>query len=283
MLRQKSFEKQTPTLYLVATPIGNLDELTPRAIEILSNVDVIAAEDTRNTLKLLTHFNIKNRLIAHHLHNEENSCRGILDLLRENKNVALVSDAGYPLINDPGQTLVKMVTEEGFCVVPVSGASAFIDALVASGLETEQFMYIGFLPVGDKEFREKVNEIKEYRHTIIFYEAPHRIEKTLKKLLELLGNRNICLAREITKIHEEFIRGTMEEVLSVVDELKGEMVLVVEGNKEEKKELSVFKLNEMVNREIEAGLSASQAIRRVAEMTGVKKNQVYSGYYNSDV
>ncbi len=275
MQRQKSFQEQKATLYLVATPIGNLQEMTPRAIEILREADVIAAEDTRNTQKLLTHFGIKNRMIAHHLHNERNSCEGILALLRENKNVALVSDAGYPLINDPGETLVKACAEEGFAVVPVSGASAFLAALVASGLNTGEFLFAGFLPVPEKEFTEKATRLAKATQTVIFYEAPHRIKKTLERLLAIMGDRRICLAREMTKIHEEFLRGRISEILEVADELKGEMVVVIEGARKTEESYDEESLVQSVLREKEAGLSLSDAVKKVAKESGMSRNRLY--------
>lgn len=280
MKRQSSFTNEMPTLYLVATPIGNLEEMTPRAIDVLNSVDVIAAEDTRNTQKLLSHFNIKTRMIAHHLFNETNSAKGILELLQNGQSVALVSDAGYPLISDPGETLVEMITRAGFNVVPVSGSSAFINALVASGLKTQPFTFVGFLPVKDNEFRSTLNKYKDYRHTLIFYEAPHRIVKTLTRMKEILGDRKVCLARELTKLHEEFIRGTLSEVLEIADDLKGEMVIVVEGNTyDERPSLSVSDLNKMVESQIQKGMSASDAIKAVAKSTGISKNEIYANFH----
>ena len=184
MIRQKSFENEKATLYVVATPIGNLEEMTPRAIHVLESVDVIAAEDTRNTLKLLNYFGIRTRLIAHHQHNEEQSANGLLELLRQGKNVAIVSDAGYPLISDPGSVVAKKVMEEGFNVVPISGSNAMLNALVASGMNTRHFLFYGFLKAQEKERIRELHELKYYPFTIVFYEAPHRIEKMLKSCLE---------------------------------------------------------------------------------------------------
>lgn len=189
MHRQKSFENEKPTLYVVATPIGNLDEMTPRAVEILQDVDVIAAEDTRNTMKLLTHFQIKTRLIAHHQHNERNSAEGLLDLLEKGNDVALVSDAGYPLISDPGSVAAKKIMDAGFNVVPVSGCNAMLDALVASGMNTQHFMFYGFLQTGEKARINELYELKYFPYTMVFYEAPHRIKKMLTSMLEVFGNR----------------------------------------------------------------------------------------------
>ena len=237
MQRQKSFDQKQPCLYLVATPIGNLEEITPRAISILKEVDVIAAEDTRNTRKLLTHFDIHTRLIAHHKHNERTSAMGLVQLLQEGKQVALVSDAGYPLISDPGQVVSEIVIQAGFGVIPISGANAMLNALVASGLPAQPFMFYGFLKPQEKEMVRELHALKEYPQTLIFYEAPHRVKKTLERMLYVLGDRRMCLARELTKRHEEFIRGTISEILDICEECKGEMVLVIAGNNDKKERM----------------------------------------------
>lgn len=274
MIRQKSFENEQSTLYLVPTPIGNLQEMTPRALEVLNSVDVIACEDTRNSGQLLKHFSIHKRLIACQNFNEDSSCRGIVKLLEEGKNVALISDAGYPLINDPGQKVVSHVTEAGYNVVPVSGCSAFLNALVASGLVAQPFLFVGFLPSGSSECRKKAELYKDYPMTLIFYEAPHRIEKTLRIFLEVFGDRKCTLARELTKVHEEFLRGTVSEILEVAKDLKGEMVLVLEGNKEEVT-LSDEELVSRVEKYVQEGMKTSMAIKEVSRETGVSKNRVY--------
>lgn len=279
MKRQKSFENDTATLYLVATPIGNLSEFTSRAIEVLNSVDVIAAEDTRNTMKLLTHFNIKTRCIAHHLHNEKESANGLLKMLSDGKNIALVSDAGYPLLSDPGQYVVDMVIDAGFNIVPISGANAGLNALVASGLSAQPFIFYGFLGNSEKERMQALHELKDQPYTFIVYEAPHRIEKMLRSALEVLGNRKICLARELTKKHEEFIRGTISEVLDVVDTLKGEMVIVIEGCKKEKDIVSAVKLASIVDDYVSDGLSSKEAIKKVAKEYGVSKNDLYKEFH----
>jgi 16S rRNA (cytidine1402-2'-O)-methyltransferase len=283
MKRQKSFDNDRPTCYLVATPIGNLNEMTPRAIEILKQVDVIAAEDTRNTIKLLSHFSIETRMIAHHEHNETQSANGILSLLEAGQNVALVSDAGYPLISDPGEILVKKIIEAGFNVVPISGSNAILDALVASGLSPQPFLFYGFLPVSDKECKAQLNQLKAYPYTLIFYEAPHRIVKTLKKIHEIFGDRNACLARELTKRHEEFLRGLLSELIEASEELRGEIVVVVEGNKDEHlPDVDLSEVNEMITSYITNGIPASQAIRKVSEETGIPKNELYARYHQKD-
>ena len=282
MNRQKSFESDKPILYVVATPIGNLQEMTPRAISVLENVDVIAAEDTRNTKKLLAHFGIHTKLISHHQHNETQSANGLLELLRQGQNVALVIDAGYPLISDPGWVVTQKVIEEGFSVVPISGSNAMLNALVASGLDTKHFMFYGFLKSQEKERIKELNELKYFPYTLVFYEAPHRIKKMLNSCLQVFGNRQICLARELTKKHEEFIRGTIEEILDIIDDIKGEMVIVVEGSKEEKlpDETSAMPLiHDQINSYIETGLTTNEAIKRVAKERGLSKNQIYKEYH----
>ncbi len=280
MIRQKSFEEGQTCLYLVATPIGNLQELTPRAISILKEVDLIAAEDTRNTMKLLSHFDIHTKVIAHHAHNEKQSTEGIIQLLHEGKQIALVSDAGYPLISDPGQTLVPRAIEEGFPVIPVNGSSAMLSALVASGLCAMPFYFHGFLPAKSSAARKELTELKSMKCTMVFYEAPHRIEDTLKVMQEVLGDRKISLCRELTKRFEEFIRGSISEVLEVVSELKGEMVLVVEGaSEDDAEEIDVMAL---VNQLMEEGLSTSAAIKEAAKRTGISKNEIYRQVHASE-
>lgn len=276
MNRQKSFENGQATLYLVPTPIGNLSEMSPRAVEVLNSVDVIACEDTRTSGTLLKHFEIHARLIAYHNFNEESSAKGIVALLEEGKNVALISDAGYPLINDPGQRVVSDVVEHGFNVVPISGPSAFLNALVASGLVAQPFLFVGFLPQGNGERKKKLMEYRDYPMTMIFYEAPHRIDRMLESCLEVLGDRKCTLARELTKKHEEFIRGTISEVLSVVEQIRGEMVIVVEGKqKSQQDELNEEEILSMVNGYLGEGMSTKDAIKATVKATGLSKNVVY--------
>ena len=276
MNRQKSFENEKPTLYLVPTPIGNLHEMTPRAIDILNSVDVIACEDTRNSGQLLKYFGISKRLIAYQNFNEASSTKGIINLLSQGNNVALISDAGYPLINDPGQRVVSEVTALGYNVVPISGCSAFLNALVASGLIAQPFIFIGFLPPSTHDCVKKLRLYQSYPMTLIMYEAPHRIEKMLQSCLDVLGDRHICIARELTKVHEEFIRGTISEILPIASELKGEIVVVIEGNQDDyEKDIDMGQILNMVNTSIESGMSTSAAIKEVAKQTGISKNQIY--------
>lgn len=281
MNRQKSFENNQPTLYLVATPIGNLDEMTYRSINILNEVNYIAAEDTRNTVKLLNHFNISTKLISHHEHNIKQSIPKLISLLEEGNDIALVSDAGYPAISDPGYELVKEAVSKDINVVPISGCNACLDALVVSGIAPQPFLFYGFLDHLDKKKKKELQDLKKYKETVVFYESPHRIKKTLSLMLDILGDRNIALCREITKKHEEIIRGQISEVLSIVDELKGEMVVVVEGSNEIQEEI-VFTttIKEDVDMYIEKGMSTKDAIKEVAKQRGLNKNSVYQEYHS---
>ena len=283
MRRQKSYENNQPTLFLVATPIGNLSEMTPRAIEVLKNVDVVAAEDTRNTMKLLSHFEISTRCIAHHMHNEYESAKGLLQLLDEGKNVAVVSDAGYPLVSDPGQVIVNMVVDAGYNVVPISGANAALNALVASGLPTQPFMFVGFIKGNESEKKKECLSVSKIKQTLVFYEAPHRIKKTLELFLEVFGNRQICLAREITKKHEEFIRGNISDIIEVCEDLKGEMVIVMEGCKDDQvtEDFPYAVIQEKIQMYISDGYSTKEAIKKVAKDHGLSKNELYKQFHNN--
>ncbi len=284
MNRQKSFENQKPTLFVVATPIGNLNEMTYRAIQVLKDVDYIAAEDTRNTVKLLNHFDISTRLVSHHEHNLMTAIPKIVHDLKNGLNIALVSDAGYPAISDPGYELVKEVIKEGMNVVPISGANACLDALVVSGIAPQPFLFYGFLDRNDKNKKKELEKLKKYQETIVFYEAPHRIKKTLKLMYDILGNRSIALCRELTKKHEEINRGTIEEILSVIDDMKGEMVIVVEGSHEEFQDQPlVFEQSivEHVEEYVEKGMSTKDAIKEVAKERKLSKNIVYNEYHKN--
>lgn len=280
MIRQKSFDREEAAIYVVATPIGNLNEMTPRAIEVLETVDVIAAEDTRNTVKLLHHFGIKTRLIAHHQHNEEHSADGIISLLEEGKKVAIVSDAGYPLISDPGNVLVKKASIKGYPIIPISGSNAMLNALVASGMDTQHFLFFGFLKQQEKERIKQLQSLKDFPYTIVFYEAPHRIGKMLKSCKEVFGDREICIARELTKRHEEFIKGTISELIDIADELKGEMVVIVEGCKKQEDVLvDSIDIQQRIRTYIEEGMTTNHAIKTVAKEMGISKNELYKQYH----
>lgn len=281
-MKQQSFKDDVAKLYCVATPIGNLKEMTPRAIEILNEVDVIAAEDTRTTQKLLSHFDIHTPCISHHLHNESASTDGILQLLRDGKNVALVSDAGYPLISDPGQHLVASVTREGFSVIPVSGSSAFLNALVASGLVVQPFAFMGFLEKKSSALEKQLLEDAQIPMTKIYYLSVHALRKSLETVYNVLGDIHICLARELTKQHEEFIRGSVSEVLDALTVEKGEFVLVME-HVVVSQEVSMAQLIQHVNDSIQTGLSVSKAIASVAKAHNVSKNKLYEAFHQEEL
>ena len=272
MKRNKTFDGQRPILYLIATPIGNLKEMSPRALEILSEVDIVAAEDTRNAFSLLANFGIKKELFSLREHNEIEASKHLLEKILSGKKIAYMSDAGYPGISDPGYLLVQEMIKNNICVSTISGSSAFINALVASGLETNHFFFYGFLPAKENEAKEGILSLKDKKETLIFYEAPHRINKTLGLLKENLGNRFACLARELTKINEEFIRGNLEE-LETLDDIKGEIVLIVEGNKE-KTIVEDDKIAARVAYFVELGLSQKDAINVVSEEFNVNKNYI---------
>lgn len=285
---QRSFaEEGTGALYLVATPIGNLDDMTVRCLETLRSVDVIACEDTRQTRKLLNHFQIDKRTVSYHEHNKEASGNGLLQWLAEGKRIALVSDAGLPAISDPGADLVRDATAAGFPVIPVPGANAGLTALIASGLPTDRFVFCGFLGRENKERREELERLKRYPETLIFYEAPHRIEKTLAALRASFGNRRAVLARELTKRYEEFVRGTLDELIEWTEagEARGEYCLIVEGftGPQEEEDTAAWwhmlTIAEHVDRYCQQGLSKKEAIKQTADDRGVAKRDVYNEYH----
>lgn len=283
MKRQKSFENEKPTLFLVPTPIGNLSEMTPRAIDVLNSVDVIACEDTRTSGQLLKHFDIHKRLVAYQNFNEESSADGLINLLSKGQNIALITDAGYPLMSDPGQRVVRKATEQGYNVVPISGCNAMLNALVASGLIVQPFIFVGFLPPSSSLCKKKLQEYVNYPMTLVFYEAPHRIEKMLKACLEVLGDRECSLARELTKVHEEFLRGTISEILEEVDSLKGEMVICIAGNSDEpKKDIDAGFILDTVREAISRGMSTSDAVKETAKKLNIPKNKVYELVHSQD-
>lgn len=264
------------TLYLVATPIGNLNELSPRAIEILNNSDLIACEDTRNTIKLLSHFDIHTKMVAYHNFNEKEETNKLIKELKEGKNISLVSDAGYPLVSDPGYILVNEVIKEGINIVTISGPSAGINALVASGLETNHYMFYGFLNSKKTQAKKELESLKTFPYTLIFYEAPHRINNTINLIYEVFGNRKACIARELTKIHEEYIRDELKNLLDV--ELKGEIVVLVEGYKEEQIEVKEDVLFNEISKLIKSGIKTKEAVKTVSNKYNVSKNDLYNSY-----
>ena len=274
--RELNFEGSSPLLYLIATPIGNLSEFTPRAIEVLSNCDFIAAEDTRNSGQLMAHFKISKPFISCHEHNENEASARIISLLKEGKKVCYMSDAGYPTVSDPGQKLVSHCLEEGIKVSVISGPSAAINALAISGLDTSHFYFEGFLPAKESEKSAEIKDLASRKETIIFYESPHRIQKTLTLMYEILGDRKATISRELTKAHEEVIRGTLKEFTSLDEaSLRGEMVIVVEGCKLLKQELSDQDILNALQAKIDEGKRTKEAVKEVSEELLVQKNKVY--------
>ncbi len=280
-MRSQNFNSDKPLLYLVATPIGNLSEMSPRAIETLQNADIIACEDTRVTGKLLSFFNIKKPLVSLREHNEVSEAGKLIARILAGEKVAYASDAGYPCISDPGAKLVQLALQNGINVSTISGPNAGLNALVASGLDTSHFYFHGFLNAKESVARNELQEMIKRKETIILYEAPHRIMKTLIMLFEILGDRQVCLARELTKQHEEFIRGPLSELVELdPTTLKGEMVLIVEGRKDEvKPDLNNEEIYQMVKNFVGMGMSTKDAIKRVSEITEISKNQVYKIYH----
>lgn len=271
------------TLYIVGTPIGNLGDITIRAIETLKSMDVILAEDTRQTLKLLNHFNIQKHLVSYHRHNEDEKIKNVVDFLDSGKDLALVSDAGMPVISDPGQNLIKYLVANNYNIVTIPGVTAVITAIVKSGLDSTRFTFEGFLSINKKQRKQRLESLKNEERTMVFYEAPHKLLATLKDMYEVFGKRNICIARELTKLHEEYIHTTFEEAISKIEQfgIKGEIVLLIEG-----KDLSVLeqeikeKQNQidsvsLVKEYMSKGISKKEAIKQVAKQKGVTKNEVY--------
>lgn len=274
MKRSKSFENDNNLLYLVASPIGNMSEVSQRTISILNDVDVVAAEDTRNTGSLLSKLGIKKELFSLREHNENEASLHLIRLIKEGKKVAYLSDAGYPGISDPGYLLVQNALKEDIRISTISGPSAFINALVASGLETKHFYFHGFLPAKDGEAKKELLSLVNKEETIIFYEAPHRIIKTLNNIYEILGDRKAVIARELTKINEEYIRGQLSELITLDEtSLKGEMVVLIEGNKQ----IEVISDDEIINKINllrENGLSNKGITDKISKETNCPKNRI---------
>ena len=272
-------------IYLVATPIGNLEDITIRALNILKEVDLIAAEDTRHTLGLLNHFEISKPLISYYKQNEKSKSEMLIQKVLEGQNIAVVSDAGTPGISDPGEEIVKVAIKNNIEVIPIPGACAFVNALIASGLNTREFCFVGFLSTEKREKKEKLESLKYETKTLIFYEAPHKLKTTLEIIYEIFGERKIVLARELTKIHEEFIRGNISEILEKVEVMKGEFVILIEGSIESKADIQKSKINdqtleehyEMYERQ---GLEKKEIIKKIAKDRNVNKNEIYQYFIN---
>ena len=277
--RELNFQGDTPLLYLIATPIGNLEEFSSRAISVLKEMDYVACEDTRNSGLLLKRFGIELPLISCHEHNEEKASEKILSLMKEGKKIAYMSDAGYPIISDPGERLARKVLEAGFKVSAVNGPNAGLCAFVCSGIPSKHFYFYGFLESKPSTRKKELESLKDFRDTIIFYESPHRIEDTLKDMAAILGkDRQACLARELTKKHEEFIRGKLAELSELPpDTLIGEMVIVVEGAKEKAKEISDEDIKSYLSEALKERKS-KDAIKEISKQYSLPKNRVYDIY-----
>ncbi len=266
-------------LYVVGTPIGNLSDMTPRALEVLRSVDFIAAEDTRVTMKLLTHFGIQKPLVSYYEQIKNQKGVYIAERIAEGENCAVVTDAGMPCISDPGEDLVRICAERGIEINVVPTATAAMSALAVSGLPTSRFSFEGFLSVTKKQRNAHLEEIKDYKYTLIFYEAPHKLKNTLDDLYKTLGDRRIALCRELTKIHEEVLRGTLSEMIAYYEqhEPKGEYVLVIDGApKNTEKTADINDAVEYARDKIENGCKASEACKEAAKMFGFSKSEIYS-------
>ena len=276
-MSQKSYDN-SPTLYLIPTPIGNMEDITIRALNILKMVDVIFCEDTRVTGQLLKYFNIEKKLISSHNYNEANNKEKLIEYLSSGSNVGLVSDRGTPIISDPGYELAKCAIENNYNVVSLPGATALIPALTSSGLNPMPFYYYGFLNSKDSARRNELETLKNIGATVIFYEAPHRITKTLENIKEIFGNREGSLIREISKKYEEIIRGNIDYLIEQSKNIKGEIVVVVEGNKIEKdfKDLSIIN---HINIYLKEGKPIKEAIKQVSIDRNIPKNEVYKEYH----
>ena len=270
----------TPSLYLIPTPIGNLDDITYRAVKVLEEVEVIFSEDTRVTLNLLNNFGIKKKLISLHEHNENDIKEKVLDYLKSGFSVGLVTDRGTPIISDPGYKTVKYVSDNNFNVIALPGATAFVCALIASGISPQPFLFYGFLNSKDSRKKEELELLKDVEYTMIFYEAPHRIINTLNMMLDIFGNRKISISREITKKFETIYRGNLNDIIKNIPE-KGEFVIVVSGN-DEKEVISDLSIKESVNLYIKAGFDVMSSIKKVARDKKLPKSEVYKEYNKED-
>lgn len=272
-MSQKSYNGE-PILYLIPTPIGNMDDITLRTIKVLKEVEVIFCEDTRVTSLLLKHLDIKKKLIANHEYNEENNYQKLDKYLKDGYNVGLVSDRGTPVISDPGYALANYAINQGYNVVGLPGATALIPALIMSGLSSMPFLFYGFLNSKESKRKKELEQLKDQNATLIFYEAPHRILKTLNNMLEILGNRKIAISREISKKYEEIYRGKIEDIIKQMVDIKGELVIIVEGNKE-RKDYGALTIAEHVKELIELGYDKKEAMKIVAKERNIPKNEVY--------
>lgn len=268
-------------IYLVATPIGNLEDITFRAIKTLKEVDLIAAEDTRHTLKLLNYFEINKPMISYHRHNEEVKTKELIDEALQGKSIAIVTDAGTPGISDPGEEIVKLAIENEIEVIPIPGACALINSLIVSGISTKEFSFYGFLPLNKKNRKEVFSKIAKENKTVILYEAPHKLQKTLEDILNIIGNVQACLVRELTKIHEEKLYGKISELIEKCKEPKGEYVIILDLNNnqnESKTDFAQMSLQEHYAFYEKLGLDKKEIIKQIAKDRNVPKNEIYQKF-----
>lgn len=278
---QRSYD-DSPSLYLIPTPIGNMEDMTYRAVKVLEMVDVIFSEDTRVTQNLLNYFNIKKKLISLHDHNEEQVKDKVLSYLEDKMNVGLVTDRGTPIISDPGYKTVKYVSDKGYNVVALPGACAFVPALIASGLSPQPFTFYGFLDSKQEKKRKELENLKFNTNTLIFYEAPHRIYKTMELMLEVFGDRIVSLSREISKKYESVYRGKISLLLPTLENIKGEFVVVVSGNNDNELVNEDRSIVEQVDFYIKNDISTMDAIKMVAKENNMKKSEVYDMYHHKE-
>lgn len=276
-MNQKSYNQEN-NLYLIPTPIGNLDDITVRSLNLLKEVDIVLCEDTRVTGSLLSKYGIKKKLISCHEYNEDKVKYEVVELLKEGKKIGLVTDQGSPIISDPGFNVVNEVIKNNLSVIGLPGATAFVPALISSGIFPSKFLFYGFLNAKDAKQVQELKTLQYFPYTLIFYEAPHRIKNTLNNMYQVFGDRKICLARELSKLYEEYIRGTIGEVADQVDSIKGEIVLIVEGNTQ-KVDYNDLDILEHVNLYIEDGLTEKDAIKKVAKERNVAKSIIYKEYH----
>ena len=277
MIRQKSYDN-SPSLYLIPTPIGNMEDITLRSINTLKMVDIILCEDTRITSELLSKLEIKKKLIHSDDHTEDGLKEMVVEKLKEGLNIGLVTDRGTPIISDPGYRIVDYVAKSGFNVISLPGPTAFVPSLTSSGISPKNFLFYGFLNSKESKREKELEKLKKLPYTIILYEAPHRIHDMLDSLLKVFGDRRITLNREISKRYEEIIRGNISEVLEIVDELKGEMVVVVEGCTDEE-DFSDLSILEHINLYLDDGMTEKEAIKKVAVERDIPKSVVYKEYH----
>ena len=275
---QHSYD-DSASLYLIPTPIGNLDDITVRALNTLKQVDLLLCEDTRDTGLLLKKYDIKQTLLSCHEYNEDKIVGKVIDYLEKGKNIGLVTDQGSPIISDPGYIISRAVINAGYNVISLPGATAFVPALSMSGIEPSPFLFYGFLSAKDSKQKVELKSLKDLKYTLIFYESVHRMEKALKNMLEVLGDRNIAICREISKIHEEVCRDKISNILQFVSQMKGEFVIIVEGNKE-KVDYNSLDVVEHVKLYTEDGISEKDAIKLVAKERNVAKSVIYNEYHN---